>query len=193
MGPVLEDRSGGAMRLKSTAYLLLGMLRMGVSSGYAIKRTADASTHFFWPTSLAQVYPQLAELEGRGLVSRRDDHHGARVRSAYELTSEGEAMLQTWLRSDREVAPQMRDEGLLRMFFADALPEEEQLALVGRLRRRAQRFEAVMRREGLVAAKAVREHQGLRFPEIAARFGADLWSFCDDWLANLESELEADA
>lgn len=178
------------MRLKSTAYLLLGMLRIGVSSGYAIKRAADSSTHLFWPTSLAQVYPQLAELEAGGLISRRDDHHGARVRSAYELTSEGEAVLQDWLRSDREVAPQLRDEGLLRMFFADALPDEEQLELVRRLRRRAQDFEAFMRREGVVAAETMREHRSLRFPAIAARFGADLWAFSDNWLATLELELE---
>lgn len=177
------------MRVKSPGYLLLGMLRLGATSGYAIKRAADASTHFFWPTSLAQVYPTLAELERQGLVARRDDSRGARTRSAYELTPEGEMALEAWLRSDREVPPQMRDEGLLRMFFADALPGEDQLALVRRLRSRAQDKHAVMRR-GLAAAEALGEQRGQRFPAIAARFGADLWAFCDDWLAALETELE---
>jgi DNA-binding PadR family transcriptional regulator len=43
---------------------MLGMLRLGARSGYAIKKTADLSTKYFWPTSLAQVYPELARLEG---------------------------------------------------------------------------------------------------------------------------------
>ena len=67
-----------AIKLKPPAYLMLGMLRLGASSGYAIKKAADVSTRFFWPTSLAQVYPELARLEREGLVTRRDDAHGAR-------------------------------------------------------------------------------------------------------------------
>ena len=51
------------MRLKPSAYLMLGMLRAGVGTGYAIKRAVDQSTRFFWSTSFAQVYPELAHLE----------------------------------------------------------------------------------------------------------------------------------
>jgi DNA-binding PadR family transcriptional regulator len=38
------------MRLKPSAYLMLGMLRGGVGTGYAIKRAVDQSTRFFWST-----------------------------------------------------------------------------------------------------------------------------------------------
>src|SRR5580698_3594013 len=99
------------MRLKPPAYLLLGMLRLGATSGYAIKRAADSSTRFFWPTSLAQVYPELAELGRGGFVTRRDDSHGARARSAYTITEQGEDVLLAWLRSEREAPVQFRDEG----------------------------------------------------------------------------------
>ena len=87
------------MKLGPPAYLMLGMLRMGASSGYAIKKLADVSTRFFWPTSLAAVYPELARLERGGLVSRRDDPRGGRARSAYALTANGRAALLRWLRS----------------------------------------------------------------------------------------------
>ncbi len=177
------------MRLKPPAYLLLGMLRLGATSGYAIKRAADSSTRFFWPTSLAQVYPELAELERRGLVTRRDDSHGARARSAYTITDEGHDALLAWLRSEREAPPQFRDEGLLRLFFADALPQEDRLALVRRLRKRAANGLVFMQGDGVSAAEAV-EARGLRYPAIAARFGADLWRFSEQWLATLEAELE---
>ncbi len=39
------------------------MLNRGVETGYAIKRTVDLGTRFFWAASLAQVYPELAALE----------------------------------------------------------------------------------------------------------------------------------
>jgi PadR family transcriptional regulator AphA len=178
------------MRLKPPAYMLLGMLRLGATSGYAIKKAADASTRYFWPTSLAQVYPELARLEQQGLVSRRDDSHGARARSAYAITPAGESALLTWLRSEREAPVQLRDEGLLRLFFADALPGEDQLALVRRLRRRAQAVAAYMQAEGIPFAEAQEAHD-THFPALAARLGADLWDFTEQWLAKLEAELEA--
>jgi DNA-binding PadR family transcriptional regulator len=180
------------LRLKSSSYLLLGMLRLGATSGYSIKKAADASTHYFWPTSLAQVYPELAVLEREGLVSRRDDSHGARTRSAYALTPEGEGALRDWLRSEHEAPIQFRDEGLLRLFFADALTLEERLALVRRLRERNRNATAFMEGVGLAGAKTL-ESRDLRFPAIAARFGAELWAFTEDWTARLEAELEAEA
>ena len=118
-----------AIKLKPPAYLMLGMLRLGASSGYAIKKAADVSTRFFWPTSLAQVYPELARLEREGLVTRRDDSHGARARSAYQVTDRGDAALLAWLRSTHEAPLQLRDEGVLRLFLADALA-----TLIGRRR-----------------------------------------------------------
>ena len=180
------------MRLKPPAYMLLGMLRLGATSGYAIKKIADKSTQFFWPTSLAQVYPELAELERHGLVIRRDDSRGARARSAYEMTAEGEAALVAWLGSEREEPVQFRDEGLLRLFFADALPGEGQLALVRRLRRRAVLLDEHMLREARAASEAL-DLGDLGFPYVARRFGADLWAFSEEWLGGLEAELEAGA
>jgi DNA-binding PadR family transcriptional regulator len=177
------------MRLKPPAHLLLGMLRLGATSGYAIKKAADVSTRMFWPTSLAQVYPELARLEEQGLVNRRDDSHGARTRSAYEITPEGEAALLAWLRSEREAPVQLRDEGLLRLFFADALPNEDQLALVRRLRQRAQNVAAYMQSQG-VPFTWEHEVHGARYPALTAQFGADLWTFTEQWLARLEAELE---
>src|SRR5688500_5375635 len=135
------------MPLKTNAYLVLGMLRFGAGSGYAIKKAADISARFFWTTSLAQVYPDLAHLEEQGLVTRREEPRGARPRSVYEVTTKGDDALLRWLASSRERPPQYRDEGVLRLFFADALPPDEQLALVRRLAERARKGEQQIRRE----------------------------------------------
>lgn len=168
---------------------MLGMLRLGARSGYAIKKATDISTRFFWPTSLAQVYPELARLEGAGLVSRRDDPHGARARSSYEITEAGETALLAWLRSGHEAPFQFRDEGVLRLFFADALPTEEQLELVRRLRERAEAGAGEMREEILPGAAAL-EQTGTRFPAAVARLGVDTQAYIAQWLTQLESELK---
>jgi DNA-binding PadR family transcriptional regulator len=176
------------MTLKPPAYLVLGMVRLGARSGYAIKKAADSSTQFIWPTSLAQVYPELARLEREGLVTRRADPHGARARSAYRITDKGEAAFQSWLRSTQVGALQFRDEGSLRLFFADALPREEQLALVQRLRERAQGAKSYLRDEIIPIAESV-QPPGTHYPALVGRLGADSWSYWERWFARLEAKI----
>ena len=191
MEPVSATRLGAAMKLRPPSYLMLGMLRLGARSGYAIKKAADVSTRFFWPTSLAQVYPELGQLERHGLVTRRDDPQGGRARSAYEITDKGEAALLAWLSSTREAPLQFRDEGVLRLFFADALSDEDQLALVRRLRQRAADAKAHMRDEIVPLANAL-EQDGTRFPAVVARLGADTYAYAERWLARLEGRLDGE-
>ena len=187
--PVPSTRSERPLKLKPPAFLMLEMVRLGARSGYAIKKATDVSTRAFWPTSLAQVYPELARLESAGLLTRREDPHGARARSAYEITEPGEAALLGWLRSSEESALQFRDEGVLRLFFADALPGEDQLALVRRLRERARGAKDHMRGEIVPLADAL-EQEGTRFPAAVAHLGADMYAYAERWLARLEGDLE---
>jgi DNA-binding PadR family transcriptional regulator len=176
------------MRLKPSSYLILGMLNLGLETGYAVKRTVDRSTRFFWAASLAQVYPELAALEEGGFVVSTDNPHGARPRKAYRLTDEGRASLNDWLRSERAPDFEFRDEGLLRLFFADAISLEDALELVKRLRIRAEEMERDFRAEILPYAERT-SSASLRFPLIAAREGADYFSWRAAWFRSLEAEL----
>jgi DNA-binding PadR family transcriptional regulator len=178
------------MKLTPPSYLMLGMLRLGMRSGYAIKKAADVSTKHFWPMSLAKVYPELAQLENAGLITRRDDPLGARSRHSYELTGAGEQALVAWLRSSREAPPQVRDERLLRLFFADALSREDQLALLRRLRE-SDEAAAAWIREQIVPLAGAAEQAGTRFPVAVARLSADVYSYAAGWLADFEAELAA--
>jgi DNA-binding PadR family transcriptional regulator len=180
------------VKLRTPSYLVLGMLRLGAKSGYAIKKATDISTRVFFTTSLAQVYPELARLEGDGLVTRREDPHGGRSRSAYEPTDQGEQALVAWLRSERFTPTQLRDESLLRLFFADALPPRDQVALLRRMRDRARAAERWMQTEVLPTAKAL-ERTGFRHPHTVARLGADTYGFFADWLDQRATELEREA
>lgn len=188
-GPVPGD-SLQPPKLKPASFLMLGMVRLGARSGYAIKKAADVSTRFFWPTSLAQVYPELARLENAGLLSRRQDSYGGRDRFVYDLTEEGEHALLSWMRSSREGPTRFRDEGILRLFFADGLSREDQLALVRRLRARAREVSAHTLAEIVPLAESL-EQTGTRFPAHVARLQADTYEFTERWLARLEEELDA--
>lgn len=173
------------MRLKPSSYAILGMLGLGHRTGYAIKRSIDRSTRFFWAASLAQVYPGLAALEEGGYVVSAEDPRGARPRKVYRLTDMGRVALDEWLRSERVPDFEFRDEGLLRVFFADALPPEEAVELVRRMRIRAEEVDRDFRANILPVAEA----SGRRFPLIAAREGVDYYSWRAAWFRGIEAEL----
>jgi DNA-binding PadR family transcriptional regulator len=109
-----------------TARVILGLLAWGPQTGYDIKRITDRSTRFFWGASFGQIYPELRRLEQRGLVSVRDEPRGRVRRRVYTITDSGRDALSTWLHDDTELF-EIRDEGLLRLFFGE-LAEEDDLA-----------------------------------------------------------------
>ena len=89
----------------------------------------DSSTRFFWAASYGQIYPELRRLEAEGLIAGEDSPNGGRERRAYKLTAAGRKALTEWLLG-RTVTIELRDESLLRLFFADALPREQALGLL---------------------------------------------------------------
>src|SRR4051794_33633283 len=107
--------------LSPTAYVILGMIRTGPRSGYEIKAAVDNTTRFFWAASYGQIYPELKRLSEAGLAVGVDSPTGGRRRTVYEITADGEEELKAWLRQPPETY-EMREEGLLKLFFAAALP-----------------------------------------------------------------------
>lgn len=180
------------MKLKPISYMVLGMLRLGATSGYAIKKASDASTSAIWPVSLAQVYPELARLAEGGLVTRHEDPHGARERSSYELTAEGEKALLAWLRSPHEAPMQARVEGLLRFFFIDALPKQEQIEVARRAQERLAAYRKHMYDKDLRGALEDFEEGGIRGPVLAGLFGEAMLQRGEEWLAQLEALMRAE-
>ena len=107
------------MELSPTAYVVLGMLGLGPKSGYEIKRFVDRSTRFFWAASYGQIYPELRRLAEAGLIEGEDGPTGGRRRTVHHLTAAGREELERWLASPPEIQ-ELRDESLLKLFFADA-------------------------------------------------------------------------
>ncbi len=130
------------MELGKTSYVILGMLRKGPKSGYEIKARADISTRFFWAISYGQIYPELKRLEEAGLIEGQADPGSGRQRRVYSVTPAGDAALREWLTSPGELHTELRHEGVLRLFFSDALDHEERIELVRTMRAKHERLRA---------------------------------------------------
>jgi PadR family transcriptional regulator, regulatory protein AphA len=129
------------MDLSSTAYVILGMLGWRPMSGYEIKSLVDKSTRFFWAASYGQIYPELRRLAAAGLIEGKASPKGGRRRNVYRLTPAGRRELRGWLNTDPEVF-ELRDEGLLKLFFADAAGGESAAQTLDAKRREHERIAA---------------------------------------------------
>ena len=119
--------------LSSTAYVILGMVCEEPRSGYEIKAMVDGTTRFFWAASYGQIYPELKRLAEIGLVVGSDAPTGGRRRTVYEITEDGAEELKAWLRRPPETY-ELREEGLLKLFFAGILEPSEAVEIVRSMR-----------------------------------------------------------
>ena len=174
------------MELSKTAYVILGMLGLGKSTGYDIKALVDVSTRFFWAASYGQIYPELKRLEALDFIDAVQEPEDGRRRKAYRLTDEGRRALRDWLNSTDELHTELRHEGVLKFFFADALEPDEQLALVRRIRAH---HEAVARQLREIQAVKEGEDADDRFPGLTLAWGIEYQERLAEWCAVTERQL----
>jgi DNA-binding PadR family transcriptional regulator len=175
------------MELSATAYVILGMLRKEPRSGYEIKALVDNSTRFFWAASYSQIYPELKRLSEAGLIVGSEQPTGGRKRTVYEITADGEEELRAWLRQPPRTF-EMRDEGLLKLFFAGALPRQEAVEIL-----REMRAHQLAGHERLQAIKAMKGEIEDPFPLIVLEGGLDFTRWFADWCERMEAEILASA
>jgi DNA-binding PadR family transcriptional regulator len=176
------------MELSRTAYVILGMLKLGRRTGYEIKSLVDVSTRHFWAASYGQIYPELERLEQAGMVKGRREAGDPRRRKTYELTAHGERALRDWLTSDAPLHLELRHEGLLKFFFADELPPEEKIEQLRRMRAEHERMAAQMRAVE-PAARLAAEERGEQHPLMTLEFGLAYNDFIVDWCRRTERRL----
>ena len=117
------------MEPSAVTWAVLGLLEQRPRSGYDLKRAVDRTIRHFWAASYGQIYPELRRLEDAGWIEGSDGSRGARSRRVYSITPRGRTALLDWLRGG-ETRIELRDESLLRLFFADALPVGQALGLL---------------------------------------------------------------
>jgi DNA-binding PadR family transcriptional regulator len=109
--------SSTAIRLTPTSYIVLGLLEQArEATPYELKRMVSMSVGNFWSLQHAQLYSEPERLAAAGLVSTQREQ-GGRRRKRYKLTEEGHAALHAWLSQSTGELAELRDPGLLRLFF----------------------------------------------------------------------------
>jgi len=151
-------------------------------SGYDIKQTIDRTIRHFWAASYGQIYPELKRLEAVGWIEGTDGSRGGRSRRVYSITPQGTNELRRWMYGE-EVRIELRDESLLRLFFADTLPREEALGLLA------------ARREGyrgmLEYLRSLDDGTGAdpAFVDLVYRWGLDYCEWGIEWCERQERRL----
>ncbi|MCA1730348.1 MAG: PadR family transcriptional regulator [Actinobacteria bacterium] len=59
------------MSMSTLGYVILGLLAREQLSGYDLMNRMQERVSFFWQARHSQIYPELARLEERGMVTHR--------------------------------------------------------------------------------------------------------------------------
>jgi PadR family transcriptional regulator AphA len=110
-------------KLTPTSYIVLGLLEAAApaeATPYDLKRMMAVSVDNFWSTPHAQVYREPERLAAGGHLTERREETGRR-RRFYAITDAGRAALEAWRHTAPDELPELRDSGVLKLFFgADA-------------------------------------------------------------------------
>jgi DNA-binding PadR family transcriptional regulator len=170
--------------LSPTARVILGFLAVEPQSGYDIKTKVDSSTRFFWAASYGQIYPELKRLAERGLIEPESASEEGRRRTTYRMTPAGREAFTAWIR-EPDLTHELRDEGLLKMFFAGALDRADAIAVL-----EATREKAVRKREQLLAIEPLAADADRYGPLAVLRYGLGMAEFAIDWCDENLNELK---
>lgn len=162
-------------QLSATGRVILGLVAVEPRSGYDIKRIVDHSTRFFWAASYGQIYPELKRLAKRGLIEPEGEAEGGRRRTTYRITDSGRAALAAWIR-EPGLTQEMRDEGLLKIFFAELVDRDEAVAAL-----EATRANAVEKRRRLLEIEELAATATRFGPLAVLRYGLAMTELTIDW------------
>jgi len=105
-------------RLTPTSYIVLGLLDLisGEATPYDLKQMLAGSVGNFWTVQHSALYAEPERLAAGGYLSERREESGRR-RRFYAITDEGRAAVDAWRRQMPTETAQLRDPGVLKLFF----------------------------------------------------------------------------
>ena len=105
------------VNLTNTSYIVLGLIELsGEATPYEMKQAAAGSFGNFWSMHHAQFYTEPERLTQAGLLTEERER-GGRRRKRYVLTKEGREALERWRAEPTAELGELRDPGLLKLFF----------------------------------------------------------------------------
>lgn len=186
--PVPPGTGTGARtrKLNATSYVVLGMLCHGPATSYDLKQRVAYTIGNFWAFAHSQLYDEPARLVADGLVSETVEQ-GGRRRRTYSITDDGHAALRDWLATPTTDQTEVRDLGLLKLFFA-AFGEKADLLQLARDRYESHRARAdgyIEQHERIVD---VADPWQVKTLELGMRYERTVERFWADFIAELETD-----
>lgn len=115
--------------LTTVSYVVLGLVaHAGAATSYDLKVSAGRAIANLWPFPHSQLYSEPARLVGLGLLAEQREG-GGRRRRTYSLTPQGRDALRRWLCDTKPARTQLRDLGLVKLFFGDLVEPADVVAL----------------------------------------------------------------
>lgn len=164
-----------SMTLTPTSYLVLGAIAEGgPATPYELKQAVEVGVGYFWTFPHSQLYSEPERLARAGLLSERREQAGRR-RRVFSITASGRAALAEWLADPTPELPEIRDVGLLKLFFSD-LGTSEQAARLARSQQQAHRerhqLYKTIERAGVAGGAGATVQLGLAYEKAAIAFWA---------------------
>lgn len=186
--PVPPGTGTGARtrKLNATSYVVLGMLCHGPATSYDLKQRVAYTIGNFWAFAHSQLYDEPARLVADGLVSETVEQ-GGRRRRTYSISDDGHAALRDWLATPTTEQTEVRDLGLLKLFFA-TFGEKPDLLQLARDRYESHRARAdgyVEQHERIVD---VADPWQVKTLELGMRYERTVERFWADFIAELETD-----
>ncbi len=111
---------GDDLSLNPVSYVVLGFAAGHAQvTPYDLKQMVAGSVGYFWPFPHSQLYAEPARLATAGLLDEEVEQ-GGRRRRRYRITPPGRAALRAWIKEPTGEGTEVRDLGLLKLFFAAA-------------------------------------------------------------------------
>jgi PadR family transcriptional regulator, regulatory protein AphA len=105
------------IRLTPTSFIVLGLLSLaGEATPYELKRMVAVGVGNLWSLQHAQLYTEPERLARAGYLTEKREA-GGRRRKRYALTPRGRRALADWVATPTDELTELRDPGLLRLFF----------------------------------------------------------------------------
>jgi DNA-binding PadR family transcriptional regulator len=129
------------LRLTPTSYVVLGLVEsLQPATPYDLKRAAREGVANLWALPHTQLYSESARLAEAGLLHEEREPAGRR-RRIYRISDLGSRTLEEWRRDTSAPGWELRDAGLLKLYFG-ADPQELAETQLESHRKRLEEYES---------------------------------------------------
>jgi PadR family transcriptional regulator AphA len=191
VSPEPAHAHGRVRKLNATSYVVLGMLCYGPATSYDLKQRIGYTVGNFWAFAHSQLYDEPARLVVDGLVTETVEQ-GGRRRRTYSITAAGRKALRAWLATPTHEQTEVRDLGLLKLFFASFGTQEDLLKLAhDRYESHRTRADGYVEQHERIVNQA--DPWQAKTLELGIRYERCVEQFWANFIAELESEADGTA